>query len=212
MMFLFAVPVMEAMARLSRAADGRHAQHRLPAAQRLPLLDLSGRRHPALGRLRRSTWGPTSAGSPTCRCPGPQYGAGKRADIWAQMITFTEIVGAGRRGRDRRHRLQAARARHVARPHPAVRLGDAGHRLHGHLGDAGDHGGEHVADPRPAGRHAFLQSGRGRRRAAVAAPVLVLRPSGGLHHLPAGGRHDLDDRADLRAAAGVRLPAAGAGA
>jgi cytochrome c oxidase subunit 1 len=23
---------------------------------------------------------------------GPQYGSGKRADIWAQMITFTEIA------------------------------------------------------------------------------------------------------------------------
>ena len=38
---------------------------------------------------------------------------------------------------------------------------------------------------RPAGRHALLQPGRGRRRAAVAAPVLVLRPSRGLHHLHA---------------------------
>ena len=37
---------------LSRAADGRHAQHRLPAAQRVLLLDLSRRRHPALDRLR----------------------------------------------------------------------------------------------------------------------------------------------------------------
>ena len=52
MMFLFAVPVMEAIARLSRAADGRHPQHRLPAAECLLLLDVSGRRHPAVDRLR----------------------------------------------------------------------------------------------------------------------------------------------------------------
>ena len=34
-----------------------------------------------------------------------------------------------------------------------------------------------------ARRHAFLQSGRRRRPAALAAPLLVLRPSRGLHHL-----------------------------
>ena len=39
---------------------------------------------------------------------------------------------------------------------------------------------QHGADHRPAGRHALLQPGRGRRRAAVAAPVLVLRPPRGL--------------------------------
>ena len=42
---------------------------------------------------------------------GPEYAPGKRADVWAQMITFTEVVGAGGGGRDHRHRLQAARAR-----------------------------------------------------------------------------------------------------
>ena len=30
---------------------------------------------------------------------GPQYGPGKRADIWAQMITFTEVAALARRGR-----------------------------------------------------------------------------------------------------------------
>ena len=143
---------------------------------------------------------------------GPQYGAGKRADIWAQMITFTEISALAVAVEIVVTVLQAARAGHVARPHAAVRLGDAGHVVPGHHGDAGDHGGQHVADPRPAGRHAFLQSGRRRRRAAVAAPVLVLRPSRGLHHLPAGCRHGFDDRADLRTAAGLRLSATGDGA
>ena len=37
---------------LSRAADGRHPQHRLSAAERLLLLDLSRRRHAAVGRVR----------------------------------------------------------------------------------------------------------------------------------------------------------------
>lgn len=50
------VPVRRAgdggLRRLPRAADGRHAQHRLSAAQRLLLLDLSRGRAAALDRLR----------------------------------------------------------------------------------------------------------------------------------------------------------------
>ena len=41
--------------------------------------------------------------------------------------------------------------------------------------------------------HPLLQPGRGRRRAALAAPVLVLRPPRGLHHLHPGDRVRLDD-------------------
>ena len=47
-------------------------------------------------------------------------------------------------------------------------------------------------------RHAVLRRDARRRPAAVAAPVLALRPPGGLHHLPAGGRHGVDDAAELR--------------
>ena len=51
----------------------------------------------------------------------------------------------------------------------------------------------------------FFDPARRRRSAAVAAPVLDLRPPRGLHHLPAVGRAGRDDRADLRAAADRRL-------
>ena len=68
------------------------------------------------------------------------------------------------RGVDRNHLhcLQAAGARNDARPHPTVRMGDGRHLFHRPLGDAGGNAVEHDADPRPARRHAFLQSGRGR--------------------------------------------------
>ena len=49
-------------------------------------------------------------------------------------------------------------------------------------------------DPAGAGtrlRLAVLRSDARRRSAAVAAPVLAVRPSRGLHHLPARGRRDL---------------------
>ena len=51
----------------------------------------------------------------------------------------------------------------------------------------------------------FFIRRRRRRPGPVPAPVLVLRPPGGLHPDPAGLRHGQPDRRDLLAQAGVRL-------
>jgi cytochrome c oxidase subunit I+III len=90
MMFLFAVPVMEAM-----------------GVYLVPLM--VGTRNIAFPRLNAfSYWiylgggillwaalflqmGPDVGWFAYVPLSGPQYGAGKRADIWAQMITFTEV-------------------------------------------------------------------------------------------------------------------------
>jgi cytochrome c oxidase subunit 1 len=90
MMFLFAVPVMEAM-----------------AVYLVPLM--VGTRNIAFPRLNAFSYWMYLAGGLTLwiafaldmgpdvgwfayvPLSGPQYGAGKRADIWAQMITFTEV-------------------------------------------------------------------------------------------------------------------------
>ncbi|TWB03585.1 cytochrome c oxidase subunit I [Bradyrhizobium stylosanthis] len=90
MMFLFAVPVMEAV-----------------AVYLVPLM--VGTRNIAFPRLNAfSYWiylaggvllwtafaldmGPDVGWFAYVPLSGPQYGAGKRADIWAQMITFTEL-------------------------------------------------------------------------------------------------------------------------
>ena len=90
MMFLFAVPVMEAF-----------------AVYLVPLM--IGARNIAFPRLNAfSYWiylaggitlwvafaldmGPDVGWFAYVPLSGPQYGAGKRADIWAQMITFTEV-------------------------------------------------------------------------------------------------------------------------
>jgi cytochrome c oxidase subunit I+III len=90
MMFLFAVPVMEAM-----------------AVYLIPLM--VGTRNIAFPRLNAfSYWmflaggtllwiafaldmGPDVGWFAYVPLSGPQYAAGKRADIWAQMITFTEV-------------------------------------------------------------------------------------------------------------------------
>ena len=91
MMFLFAVPVMEAM-----------------AVYLVPLM--VGTRNISFPRLNAfSYWvflaggamlwisfaldmGPDVGWFAYVPLSGPQYGAGKRADIWAQMITFTEVA------------------------------------------------------------------------------------------------------------------------
>ncbi|HLH50480.1 MAG TPA: cbb3-type cytochrome c oxidase subunit I, partial [Roseiarcus sp.] len=90
MMFLFAVPVMEAV-----------------AVYIVPLM--IGTRNIAFPRLNAfSYWmylaggimlwtafaldmGPDIGWFAYVPLSGPQYGAGKRADMWAQMITFTEV-------------------------------------------------------------------------------------------------------------------------
>jgi cytochrome c oxidase subunit I+III len=90
MMFLFAVPVMEAM-----------------AVYLIPLM--VGTRNIAFPRLNAfSYWiylvggillwaafaldmGPDVGWFAYVPLSGPQYGAGKRSDVWAQMITFTEV-------------------------------------------------------------------------------------------------------------------------
>jgi cytochrome c oxidase subunit I len=91
MMFLFAVPVMEAM-----------------AVYLVPLM--VGTRNISFPRLNAfSYWvflaggamlwisfaldmGPDVGWFAYVPLSGPQYGAGKRADVWAQMITFTEVA------------------------------------------------------------------------------------------------------------------------
>ena len=129
MMFLFAVPIMEAL-----------------AIYIVPLM--IGTRDIAFPRLAAFNYwvflfggamiyiafflniGPDVGWFSYVPLAGPEYSPGKRADIWAQMVTFTELSGARRSGPDHRHDLQAARARHVAEPHAALRLGDARHVVH----------------------------------------------------------------------------------
>ena len=59
---------------------------------------------------------------------GPEFSPGKRVDVWAQMITFTEIAALVAAVElivtIFKHRAPGM----IAQPHPALRLGDAGQR------------------------------------------------------------------------------------
>jgi hypothetical protein len=159
MMFLFAVPVMEAVGVFI-----------------VPLM--VGTRNIAFPRLNAfSYWiylfggillwvafllgmGPDIGWFGYVPLSGPQYGQARR------HLGPDDHLHRGGGARGRRvaggDRVQAARARHVARPHADFRLVLARHRVPDHHGDARHHGGVHLAHPGPAGGHPLLQPGRGR--------------------------------------------------
>ncbi len=74
-------------------------------------------------------------------------------------------------------------------------MGDARHRPDDRVRVSGRDRGDHAAGAGARVRLAVFPPGARRRPAAVAAPVLVFRPPGGLHHLPARGRPGVDDGA-----------------
>ena len=96
-----------------------------------------------------------------------------------------------------RHDLQHARAGHDHVPHAAVPVVGAGNRVPAPSVAAGVGGGAHHAADGPQLPHHLLQSGRRRRSDPVPAPVLVLRPSRGLHPHHPGLRHDQPGRGDV---------------
>ena len=111
-------------------------------------------------------------------------------------------AGAGRgrgRGHRRRHRDHHRRAEDAGagddpQPHPAVRLGGAGDGVHDPVRLHHPDHRQPAAGAGPGLRHPVLQPPAGRQLAAVAAPVLDLRPPRGLHPVRARHRGGLDDR------------------
>jgi heme/copper-type cytochrome/quinol oxidase subunit 1 len=92
---------------------------------------------------------------------GPEFSPGKRADTWAQMITFTEVAGLAV-AIEIVVTVLKQRARHDARPHPAVRVGGVYQLARDHLCPAGGGRRLELPDHGPPDRDPPLQSGRGR--------------------------------------------------
>ena len=118
-----------------------HAQHGVPAAHRLHATGCTCSAACCCGSRSSSTSGRTPAGSPTSRWPGPKFGMGKRADVWAQMVTFTEVAALAVAVTIDRDHPQAARAGDDPGADADLRLGDAGHLADGDLLDAGGRAG-----------------------------------------------------------------------
>ena len=75
---------------------------------------------------------------------GPQYSPTKQRRRLGADDHLHGGRGAGGRGRNHRHGVQAARAGNDARPDPDVRLVDAGHVVPGRVRDARDDGRLHA--------------------------------------------------------------------
>ena len=90
-----------------------------------------------------------------------------------------------RRHRDHHQHPQVPGAGDDARPHAAVRLGDARHGVHDRVRLHDARRRQPAARAEPQLRHEVLRPGGRRQLAAVAAPVLDLRPPRGVHPVPA---------------------------
>ena len=203
-----AVPVRDPDARrrggVPDAEDAGRARLRLPAPDRLQLLVLPVRRVDPARRAdprRRARRRLVHVHAAQLQ----HLHAGRQRRCLAAGHHLRRDLGAELRRRDRGLDPEDARAGHVAGPHADLRLVHAGHR-------ADDAGGLSAADPGvdPARtgarlRPALLRPHARRRRAAVAAPVLAVRPPRRVHHLPADGRRAVDDDPGVRAARAGRL-------
>ncbi len=134
-----------------------------------------------------------------------QYSPGLHVDFWMLGLQTLGVASLAAAVNFFMTVAEHARARHEAHAHADLHLDELHHPGAAAAGLPGDHGGPDSAHVRPLLRHQLLRAvGRG-RSAAVAAPVLDLRASRGLHPDPAGVRHRVRNPAGLRPEAAVRL-------
>ena len=133
------------------------------------------------------------------------FSPGINEDFWLLGIGFIEISAIAGAIEIIVGVLRTRAPGHDARQDADLRVGDARVRRHDRVRLSRDHRRHRDARARARVRLAVLRRRARRRSAPVAAPVLVLRPPRRLHHLPAGGRHGLDDRGDDGAHAARRL-------
>lgn len=189
---------------LFRAADDRRAQRRVSAAHDLRLLSIRARRHRLLGRV-------PPGGRPGRRLD--ELRDARRPAIFSRQ--GRRFLGrahpddrGGRHGdgdRHGHHHPALSRPRHVAQPHASLCMVDPLLGGDDALRHDGGRGRRRVADDGPHHGYARVQPGKGRRCSPVAAPVLVLCASRGLHHLSPRRRDHLHHPCDIHAALDLRL-------
>ena len=92
MMFLFAVPVMQAIGLYLVPLMIGARNVAFPRLNAYGYWRLSVRRSLSLHQLLPEHRPRRRLVQPTCRWPGRSFRPGKRVDVWAQTITFTEIA------------------------------------------------------------------------------------------------------------------------
>ena len=193
---------------LDHAAADRRARRGVPAAEHVRVLALPlrlahrGRRlpHPAgRGRLRLVRLLPAVGRGPL---------AGHRRRHVDHGSGLLRLRHDPRLGQLHHHDHLHARARHDDVPDADLHLERAADRGAGAAGLPGAGRRAARAGGGPEVRRACLRRGQ-RRGVAVAAPLLVLRPSRGVHHRAAVLRHHLRGHPGLQPQADVRLHRSG---
>ncbi|CAA9566573.1 MAG: Cytochrome c oxidase polypeptide I, partial [uncultured Thermomicrobiales bacterium] len=197
----------------------RRPRRRLPPPQRLQLLGLRRRRadpQPELARQRRAQPGLVRLRAPhraALRSRRHLRHRAKRRLLGARSPGPRRLLGR-RLAQLRDHDPQHARPRRDPDADADLLLVDADHLDPDRARLPGDHRRADPALDGPLRRHPLLHPldlGRHqphpdrRRPAALAAPVLGLRPPRGLHPDPAGLRHRLRDHPGLQPQAALRL-------
>ncbi len=188
--------------RRARHGVSEAEQHVVLAARRLVLLaaDLPVRRG------RRPACTVSAAAGFSIRRFASNVGApGPAADfviLSMHLAGMSSILGVDQFHRDD---LQHARARHDHVSHAAVSVVGAGDRVPAAAVAAGAGRRADDAADRPQLPHDLLRAGGRRRPDPLPAPLLVLRPPGGLYPDHSGLRHHQPGRLDLFEEAGVRL-------
>ena len=204
MVFLFVVPMMAGFANYIVPLHDRRARHGVPATQRAVV-------------LAAHAWAPIVFYGSLLFSP-----AGGRLDELRPALGHRLLAERRHRRLDlpdppHRHQLdprrdqllrddrQHARARHGLVAPAALLLDDPDPVGPAHPRLPDDRRRGHDAADRPPLRDQLLRPDRGRLAAALAAPLLVLRPPRGLHHDPARLRDHLRDPPGVRPQADLRL-------
>ena len=211
MLLFFATPLRVRVRQPGAAAADRLAGRRVPAAERLLLLAVPVRRdgglprlpHPGRRRRRRLDVLPAAQRHDATRpASAPTSGS------WAWRCRVWAPSSAASTWSPRCSRLRAPG--HDDVPDADLHLEHPGHLAAGAAGLPDPDRGAAGAVGGPAPGRAGVRRGE-RRRDPVAAPVLVLRPSRGLHPGAAVLRDRVRDLPGLQPQAAVRLQGPGAG-
>ena len=202
MIFLYALPVLSGFSNYLLAAAARLARHGVSAAQRLLLLGLPVLRAssstPSFADRRRR---PTPAGSTTC--PTRSRAVQSRARTSISTRSAMIFLGISTTVGSINFIVTLLRTRAPGMSINRVPILSLGHADRLGRQPSRRAGGQPRLLPAVAGppvRHAFLRRRRRRPAAALAAPVLDVRPSVGLRHRAAGDGHGLRRRCRSSAA------------
>ena len=131
---------------------------------------------------------------------------GLGGDLWIAGIVLTGLLRDPHRRQHPHHRVHHAGPGHDHVPDAHLHLEHAGHERARAAGLPRPHRGGVPAVRGPPPRRARLRRRRRRRAHPVAAPLLVVRASGGVHPRPAVLRDHHRDLRGVLPAPGVRLP------